>query len=142
MRAVARILLATVAGATVACRGYDPSAVRPAPLTALRARPTDSSGIISGIVRDNGAPLPGTVVTIPGSRAAAVSNDSGRFRIVAPPGEFTLLSRRIGYESRLDTLRLAEGRGVELVLTLTPRVLKLTECFFFTHYDARSPWRY
>ena len=102
-------------------------AARQSPM-ALVMTPTDSIGVIRGVVVDSTMkPLEGALVV--GSlavRGAAVTDAAGRFRILAPPGPMTLVTRRIGYERRTDSITVPRNGGLELRLMIKAAILKIS----------------
>jgi hypothetical protein len=77
-----------------------------------------STGTISGCVVDtNGAPVPGTLISIVGSSPAAVSDSLGRFIIESvPEGSYVLASRNVGWDGDVAFVELAPGRTVHVTL--------------------------
>lgn len=84
----------------------------------IRARLTDSAGVILGIVRDSTGTGVRAQLGIPLRKQFVTTDDSGRFRLVTAPGEFVLLARGLGMTRREDTLTLEQGRGLDLTIVM------------------------
>jgi hypothetical protein len=84
------------------------------------ARAVAHAGTIDGIVTDTTLrPLSGAIVSIAGSDVNVVTGTNGRFRIVKlGTGEYTLLVRRIGYESAGANVELAGAETVRSAFAL------------------------
>ena len=77
-------------------------------------------GAIAGVVKDSaGARIPGASVTARSIGLQAISDDSGRFRLVGlPPGPVTLQVRRLGYVPASLSVTLAGGDTREVNVSL------------------------
>ena len=76
------------------------------------------TGKISGTVTDaaTGQPLEGVSVFLQGTGAGALTNSSGRYFILSvPPGTYTVVARRIGYQT-------VERQGVQVLIDVTREV--------------------
>jgi outer membrane receptor protein involved in Fe transport len=76
------------------------------------------TGKISGTVTDaaTGQPLEGVTVFLQGTGAGALTNASGRYFILSvPPGTYTVVARRIGYQT-------VERQGVQVLIDVTREV--------------------
>lgn len=96
---------------------------------------------LAGIVRDSaGHALGSAEVRINGSsRIAAITNDSGGFRLVALlPGATSVLVRRLGFAPDTLNLILRAGRIDSLVLTLDAVAATLPRVLVEDEADARS----
>ena len=85
------------------------------------------SGTVVGRVSDarTGQPVPGARVTLNGTRFAALTTDSGAFRIAdVPVGRYTLAVRRIGYVAAQQPVTVAADQAVRvdvrLEISVTP----------------------
>lgn len=68
------------------------------------------TGKITGIVTDaaTGQPVEGVQVLLQGTGYGQVSNASGRYFILGvPPGNYTILARRIGYQTQQSTVQIS-----------------------------------
>lgn len=88
-------------------------------LAFVGVRPAEAqTGKITGVVTDaaTGQPLEGVQVALQGTGRGAVTGSNGRyFMLSVPPGDYTVLARRIGYQS-------AEVRGVQVRIDVTTDV--------------------
>ena len=76
------------------------------------------TGKISGTVTDaaTGQPLEGVSVFLQGTGAGALTNSSGRYFILSvPPGTYTVVARRIGYQT-------VERQGIQVLIDVTREV--------------------
>lgn len=83
-------------------------------------RHTDSAGI-SGIVRDQdmrGEPVQWPHVALLGMHIEAHADAHGRFAMKLAPGSYTLWTKRIGYQSRTDSIRVPRDGGLYLEIPL------------------------
>jgi hypothetical protein len=101
------------------------------------------SGFLRGrvIQSDNRRPVPGASVTLLAGPPRTSTTDSlGTFTFPGvPAGTYLLRTRRIGEQSRMDTLHVAHGGGATLELPLTPEVLD-GPCSGFAALRVRKPW--
>lgn len=85
---------------------------------------------VSGLVVDSqsGQPLATVQVVLVGTTVAAVTDDSGTFRLsVSPPGAYVLEVSAIGYHSVEHALTLRTGEPARLDVVLTPSSLAITD---------------
>ena len=83
--------------------------------------PTVEPGTISGTIRspDLGAPLAGATVTIEGTSISAISDDTGRFTLSAPPGNVTLRAESTGFQTVEKQLTVTAGQAADVDLPLS-----------------------
>jgi TonB-linked SusC/RagA family outer membrane protein len=68
-------------------------------LIAIAANAQEKS--VSGVIKDaTGNPVAGITVTVKGTRAGAVSNAKGEYRLTVPEGGTTLVFRSVGYKTQ------------------------------------------
>lgn len=85
---------------------------------------------LSGVVEDDrtAEPLAGAHVQVLGTDVSALTNASGRFRLVdVPTGERAIEVRLIGYATVTETVHVAEGGAVELRFRLRREAIPLDE---------------
>jgi len=91
---------------------------------------TAAGSVILGQVvdRDDGQALPGATVTLENRFGGAIADESGRFELRnLPSGQYDLLISQVGYRpERLGKLELAAGDTLNLEITLTVQVVKLS----------------
>ena len=82
----------------------------------VTASPALAQTVVTGIVRDDrSAPLAGAAISVRGSRASAMTNEAGQYRLVVPvdardaTDSLTLLARRIGFD--VTSRRVAVSGG-------------------------------
>lgn len=98
------------------------------PCTALARAHASPFGVayfqqnISGTISDSSGPLPGVTVMIKGTTRSAISDNEGKFSIVASPGEILVFSF-LGYR----TVEVAVGSQMVLSVTLVEDVTQLDE---------------
>ena len=88
------------------------------------------AGAISGQVTDAATKqgIPAVVVQVDGSRAAATTDQAGRYRIMnAPPGSHTLSARRIGYALQRQPVTIASGQTVAVDFALQTAATSLDQ---------------
>lgn len=77
------------------------------------------------VANEQGAPLAGAEIAIASLRMFAVSDDSGRYRIVnVPAGRHDLRARRVGYREFADVVDIPETGAVErrIILRAVPEL--------------------
>jgi TonB-linked SusC/RagA family outer membrane protein len=87
-------------------------------------------GVVSGRVTDRttGAPVAAAALAIEGTRLAAVTNDSGSYRITGvPAGSYTLGVRRIGYARTSQPVSLSADQVVTVDFALEPTASTLDQ---------------
>ena len=96
-------------------------------LAAAQATPSPARAGVAGIAtRDSTHPLEGVEVTLVEAHRSVLSDVSGSFRIMdVAPGSYTLVARKLGYESVRVTMTLDPGRIVMADLELAPSVQRL-----------------
>ena len=88
------------------------------------ARAATLSGFITDA--DNGEVLPLATVVVEGLSLGAASNNSGYYAVKqVPTGTYVVSASHIGYQTRRDTLLLAEGADVRLDIALVPQPLDI-----------------
>lgn len=99
--------------------------------TALPVETQAQSGTISGTVTDQqtGAPLSTVQVYLQGTSRNTLSSATGTFTLTdVPPGTYSIVGQRIGYqEVRRDNIVIAGGQTATVSLTMNPSVLQLQE---------------
>src|SRR4051812_43284904 len=84
-----------------------------------------SSGTVTGRIRDDaGNPVQGATVSL-GATQTAVARNDGTYRISAPAGRYTITARLIGFASRADTIVVSAGGTTTHDFTLTKAVTAL-----------------
>src|SRR5687767_6163906 len=85
--------------------------------TTALAEPNPSDRVLRGRVTDNeGAPLSYASIQLNGGRRF-IADDSGRFTMPSPSGQFSLLVRRIGFTPEELTLDAAPDTAIRVRLT-------------------------
>src|SRR5437868_13464345 len=94
-------------------------------LVALTAGAAAQTGTIHGTVHDpNGAAVPNAVVSIQpaastsGSKAVAITDAKGEFRIKQPPGKWRVCVTATGFALQCDALDLARTGSIDYKITL------------------------
>jgi TonB-linked SusC/RagA family outer membrane protein len=89
------------------------------------------SGTISGTVTDQatGAPLPTVQVYLQGTSRNTLTSSTGTFTLSdIPPGTYSIVGQRIGYqEVRQDNIVVGGGQTATVSLVMAPSVLQLQE---------------
>jgi hypothetical protein len=91
----------------------------------VEVRAQAAVGSVTGFVTVIGSerPVSGATMTLDGSRHGAVSDSTGRYRIVGvSPGDYVLTFRRIGYESASVRITVGAGGEVTADVDLNPSV--------------------
>lgn len=99
-----------------------------ASLAAAPAVAAAQAGSLSGLVTDSAkSPLPGTQVTVVGTRFGATSGLDGRYRVVGvPAGTYTIRVQRIGSMAKsVEGVSITAGQDTKLDLTLQASALQL-----------------
>lgn len=85
---------------------------------ALRAQ--TGNGTLSGRITDNNdLPLSYVSVTLKGTSTGTLTDEQGRFLIIAKPGTYILLVKLMGYESLETHVQVLNDKPVEIPLRLT-----------------------
>jgi hypothetical protein len=87
-----------------------------------------AEGTLTGFVRDyaTGEPLPGAVVSIVGTRAATLSDGSGRFVLAdLPPGRHLVNTGHIGFEERTDSVTIFSEETVDIEVRMATEALEV-----------------
>jgi outer membrane receptor for ferrienterochelin and colicin len=81
---------------------------------------TAKPGRVAGIVRDEGNnPISGVSITLTKGRSGTVTNVSGEYVFVLPPGMYTIIFSAIGYEKQhVDSVAIKSSEQTDLSLTL------------------------
>src|SRR5688572_33251560 len=94
-------------------------------LLVAAALPAQSTGSLAGHVRDDeGAPVSGAVVTATRSDGSIVRRDvsgvDGRYRLgLLPPGDYTLVARRLGFRpTSQGGIAVEAGRSTEVDIVM------------------------
>jgi hypothetical protein len=128
MRAVVTWFVAIV-GAECASTSHPPQvrqvAVRDTALLSIVVRRTDSAGIRGVVQRPDGKPVPWAHVTLFRTHIEALGDSLGRFSMKLAPGSYTLWTNRIGYQARLDSIRVPRDGGLYLQIPLRERTVYL-----------------
>ena len=91
------------------------------------------------VVSDEGTPLAGAQVLVPGARnAGALTGGDGRYAFAVPASnvadtDVSLVARRIGYEAATAAVRAAPGDTLSRDFTLHPSRVTLSEAVVTTH---------
>lgn len=87
------------------------------------------AGTVTGLITDEVtlAPLPTVQVFLQGTSRGGLTNQEGRFTLNdVPPGSYTLVAQRIGYqEARQANVTVAQGQATSVNLAMSPTVLSL-----------------
>jgi outer membrane receptor protein involved in Fe transport len=88
----------------------------------LGAQMPAPSGSISGIVTDDASqPVAGAIVSLAELRLQSVSGADGRFSFTGvPAGKFTLVIRRLGYQTAVKTAVGSQATGLTVALVSSP----------------------
>jgi TonB-linked SusC/RagA family outer membrane protein len=105
------------------------SLVTAATLAAPAAARAQATGTVVGEVTDPGRlPLPGVTVQLDGTRLGASTGNDGRYRIAAvPPGTYTVLTRRIGFNPQRATVTVSAGAEATASFSLQPSPVALDQ---------------
>ncbi len=79
----------------------------------------DSSRTITGIVtaREDGQPIPGVTVIIPGTTLGAQTNSAGKYSISVPKGYHKLVFSFVGYQRQVVSIGKADSLNVVMVVS-------------------------
>ena len=79
----------------------------------------DSSRTITGMVtaREDGQPIPGVTVTIPGTTLGAQTNSAGKYSISVPKGYHKLVFSFVGYQRQVVFIGKADSLNVVMVVS-------------------------
>jgi hypothetical protein len=85
------------------------------------------TAVLDGVVSDSGMrPVTGANVTILGTEVGVVTGENGRFRITnLAGGEYTILTRRIGFEATVSRVQLANAETLKVSVSLEPIATRL-----------------
>ncbi len=88
-----------------------------------------NSGVFSGRVLDaeDSEPVPGAVVAVLGIRRGAISRSDGSFRIILPPGAYTVRISALGYGMVQEDISVFPGESTEQDFMLESSVVQLGE---------------
>jgi hypothetical protein len=113
----------------------------------LVATDAHAQGMIDGLVTDTAlVPLAGAAVTVVGSPLRVVTNDNGRFRMLAlPAGRYVIVVQKLGYTPASEILSLGGRDTLRPTLALAPvtrsldtvRVRAATLSARMAEFDAR-----
>lgn len=95
----------------------------------LAQGPGQATGRITGTVTGTGGqPVAGAQVSIPATRAGAVTGDDGRFTIAnVAPGTYTLRVQRIGFAPETRQVTVANGQAATVAVQLTASATNLDQ---------------
>jgi TonB-linked SusC/RagA family outer membrane protein len=92
------------------------------------AKTQDRGSIKGKVVDEQGQPLPGATVKIPGAGATAISGVDGAYTLNIVPGTYTVEASFISYETkRLQNVSVSSNANTALNITLSPADNKLNE---------------
>jgi hypothetical protein len=96
-----------------------------------------ASAQVSGVVVDpQGQPLAFATIHVQGTSRGVTSNVDGKYTLPLTPGEYRLVFQYIGYEQRVETVRM-EGRPLTLDIVMQPQAVRLREVI--VRADAEDP---
>ena len=95
----------------------------------LLAQTPESVSLIEGTVTSQeGTPLSNVNVSIEGYAFGAVTTKSGGFSIPpVPPGTYTLVVSRIGFQTARQIIQIGKNEGIALTVTLQVQPIELSE---------------
>ncbi len=100
-------------------------------VVAIPFRAEAQAGTLTGTITDQstGAPLPTVQVYLEGTSRNTLSSATGTFTLTdVPPGSYTLVAQRIGYQAaRQANVTVAGGQATTVSLVMSPSVLSLQE---------------
>ena len=99
-------------------------------------------GVVHGVIRDaeNGEPLIGAMVVIPGNTLGAVTNIDGEFTLELEPGMHNLQINYIGYTQKVLGVALQAGQQTDVSAELQPSDLSLSEVMIMDNKSvSKSP---
>ncbi len=92
------------------------------------AKTQDRGSIKGKVVDEQGQPLPGATVKIPGAGATAISGVDGSYTLNIVPGTYTVEASFISYETkRIQNVSVNSNANTALNITLSPADNKLNE---------------
>lgn len=92
------------------------------------AKTQDRGGIKGKVVDEQGQPLPGATVKIPGAGATTISGVDGSYTLNIVPGSYTVEASFISYETkRIQNVSVSSNANTILNITLNPADNKLNE---------------
>lgn len=89
---------------------------------------TPATASIEGDVTDaeTGRPVPGVVVHVEDPRRHEITHEDGSFHLLQlPPGRYTVLFERVGYETAARQVTLVMGQSARLEVVLAPAPVEL-----------------
>jgi len=101
-------------------------------------------GRVVGIETSQGGEvaLPGALVSIPQLRRGVYADTSGQFRLDSvPAGAYRVVTRRIGFGMRQDSISVNSGAGVRLRIALEPQPLD-GDCTSIVIAERRRVWQW
>jgi TonB-linked SusC/RagA family outer membrane protein len=92
------------------------------------AKTQDRGSIKGKVVDEQGQPLPGATVKIPGAGATTISGVDGSYTLNIVPGTYTVEASFISYETkRIQNVSVSSNANTALNITLSPADNKLNE---------------
>ncbi|MFC0513562.1 SusC/RagA family TonB-linked outer membrane protein [Mucilaginibacter angelicae] len=92
------------------------------------AKTQDRSSIKGKVVDEQGQPLPGATVKVPGAGATTISGGDGSYTLNIVPGTYTVEASFISYETkRVQNVSVSSNANTVLNITLNPADNKLNE---------------
>jgi TonB-linked SusC/RagA family outer membrane protein len=92
------------------------------------AKTQDKGSIKGKVVDEQGQPLPGATVKIPGAGATTISGIDGSYTLNIVPGTYTVEASFISYETkRIQNVSVSSNANTALNITLSPADNKLNE---------------
>lgn len=98
--------------------------------TAMRAQQPEAGAALSGVVVDagSGEGVEGVLVSLEGTRLTATTNRAGVFRFDGVPiGAQVIVTQRLGYQSRSDSVSIPFGASVRVSLAISVEPVPLQE---------------
>jgi hypothetical protein len=93
-------------------------------MLATRGVAAQSPAVTGTVVDESGRPIAEVQLVVESDIRQATSNDSGRFRLSLPAGEYQLIARRLGFVPTRQRVRLTQG-VVELRIVMRELPLEL-----------------
>lgn len=95
-----------------------------------------------GTSQDGEVALPDALVSIPQLRRGVYADANGQFRLDSvPAGAYRVVTRRIGFGMRQDSISVNPGAGVRVRIALAPQPLD-GDCSSIVVAERRRAWRW